>query len=51
MTLGYAAALGLIIDDAMLLWSKSIEPMRSILNLTALYYKSNSLSLSSHGRF
>jgi multidrug efflux pump subunit AcrB len=30
MTLGaIAAALGLIIDDAIVLWSKSIEPMRS----------------------
>jgi hypothetical protein len=52
MTLGaIAAALGLIID-AIVVWSKSIEPMKSILkNLRQYYYKSNSLSLSSHGRF
>jgi multidrug efflux pump subunit AcrB len=39
MTLGAIAALGLIIDDAIVVVSKSIEPMRSILKNRQLYYK------------
>jgi hypothetical protein len=52
MTLGaIAAAVGLLLMRYWL-WSKSIEPMRSILkNHDSISTKSNSLSLSSNGRF